>query len=236
MRTSQMKWCRWVTPQDEIEKIKNEVTYYEKVRTEIKLASGDYIDLTLYEPAMRHLIDTYIKADESEKLSSFDDLALIKLIVERGAAAVDSLPHEIKKNHEAVAETIENNVRKLIIDEQPVNPKYYEKMSTLLDELIRQRKLQVIAYEEYLARIVELTRLVDNPAESESYPDSLDTNAKRALYDNLGKFISLALVLDQEICRTKKDSWRKIRSRNGKSGSRFENMFRKTKLMRSLNW
>ena len=39
-----------------------------------------------------------------------------------------------------MAETIENNVRKLIIDEQPINPKYYEKMSELLDALIRQRK------------------------------------------------------------------------------------------------
>ena len=33
-----------------------------------------------------------------------------------------------------LAETIENNVRRLIIDETPVNPKYYEKMSKLLDE------------------------------------------------------------------------------------------------------
>ena len=33
----------------------------------------------------------------------------------------------------SVAETIENNVRRLIIDEMAVNPKYYEKMSALLD-------------------------------------------------------------------------------------------------------
>jgi type I restriction enzyme R subunit len=26
-----------------------------------------YIDLKAYEPAMRHLIDTYIRAEESEK-------------------------------------------------------------------------------------------------------------------------------------------------------------------------
>jgi type I restriction enzyme, R subunit len=29
-----------------------------------------------------------------------------------------------------VAETIENNVRRLIIDEMAVNPKYYERMSS----------------------------------------------------------------------------------------------------------
>ena len=50
--------------------------------------------------------------------------------------AVNALPEGIRENQEAVAETIENNVRKLIIDEQPINPKYYEKMSELLDALI----------------------------------------------------------------------------------------------------
>ena len=53
---------------------------------EVKLASGDYVDMKMYEPAMRHLIDTYIRAEESEKVSAFDDLTLVELIVERGEA------------------------------------------------------------------------------------------------------------------------------------------------------
>ena len=76
---------------DEIEKIKAEVDHYTKVRDEVRLASGDYIDLKAYEPAMRHLIDTYIRAEESEKISAFDDMSLIQLIVERGPDAVDAL-------------------------------------------------------------------------------------------------------------------------------------------------
>ena len=50
----------------EIETIKRETRYYENVRQEVKLASGDYIDLKLYEPAMRHMLDAYIRAEESE--------------------------------------------------------------------------------------------------------------------------------------------------------------------------
>lgn len=121
----------------EIAIIKQEVKHYEQVRTEVKLASGDYIDLKTYEPAMRHLIDSYIGAEESEIISNFDDMTLIQLIVERGANAVDALPKSIKKNPKAVAETIENNLRKLIIEQQPTNPKYFDKMSILLDELIQ---------------------------------------------------------------------------------------------------
>ena len=59
---------------------------------------------------------------------------------EPGADAVDALPKGIRNNKEAASETIKNNVRKLIIEEQPINPKYYEKMSELLDALIQQQK------------------------------------------------------------------------------------------------
>ena len=123
---------------------------------------------------MRHLLDTYIRAEESEELSTFDDLTLVELIVERGDAALDALPEDIRKNPEAVAETIENNVRRLIIDEMAVNPRYYEKMSELLDALIHQRKQEAIDYKDYLSRIVELTREVSNPQTQASYPSSID--------------------------------------------------------------
>ena len=192
----------------EIATVKAEVDHFEKVRNEVKLASGDYIDLKMYEPAMRHLIDTYIRAEESELISAFDDMSLIQLIVERGAGAVDALPKGIRESKEAVAETIENNVRKLIIDETPINPKYYETMSELLDALIEQRKQQAIDYEKYLAEIVALTKKAKNPAAGATYPAGMNTAAKRALYDNLGKDEVLATALDAEIRKTKKDDWR----------------------------
>ncbi len=192
----------------EIATIKEEVDHFDKVRNEVKLASGDYIDLKMYEPAMRHLIDTYIRAEESEKISAFDDLSLVELIVERGADAVNELPEGIRENREAVAETIENNVRKLIIDEQPINPKYYEKMSELLDALIEQRKKEVLDYQVYLARIVELTRKAKNPATGYVYPTAMDTGAKRALFDNLDKNESLALAVDHAINENRMDDWR----------------------------
>ena len=192
----------------EISTIKEDADHFDKARNEVKLASGDYIDLKMFEPAMRHLIDTYIRAEESEKISAFDDLSLIQLIVERGTDAVKELPKGIRENREAVAETIENNVRKLIIDEQPINPKYYEKMSELLDALIEQRKKEALDYQEYLAKIVELTRKAKNPATGYIYPTALDTAAKRALYDNLGKDEALAIHVDYAIRESRQDDWR----------------------------
>lgn len=192
----------------EIETLKAEVDHYEKVRNEVKLASGDYIDLKMYEPAMRHLIDTYIRAEESEKVSAFDDMSLIQLIVERGAGAVKALPEGIRKNKEAVAEAIENNVRRLIIDEQPINPKYYEKMSELLDALIEQRRQEALNYQEYLEKIVELTKKVKNPEAGGTYPKTINTPGKRALYDNLDKDEVLALAVDEAVRASRQDDWR----------------------------
>ena len=203
----------------EAQEINAEVDHYEKVRAEVKLASGDYVDMKMYEPAMRHLLDTYIRAEESEKLSGFDDLTLIQLIVERGDAAVDELPRGLRKNREAMAETIENNVRRLIIDESAVNPKYYEKMSDLLDALIFQRKQEAVEYKKYLARVVELTKMVGKPETQSSYPSRINTAALRSLYDNLDPAAycdglavdtreAKSLALDFAIRSVKKADWR----------------------------
>ena len=213
----------------EVQEIKAEVDHYEKVRQEVKLASGDYIDLKMYEPAMRHLLDTYIRAEESEQLSAFDDLTLVQLIVERGGEAIKALPEGIRGNPDAVAETIENNVRRLIIDETAVNPKYYEKMSELLDALILERKQEAMDYKAYLARLVELTKKVHSPGIQSSYPSSINTDSLRSLFDNLedAQILSVGepteqygteptmdvrgakvLALDCAIRRVKKADWR----------------------------
>ncbi|MEF3073493.1 HsdR family type I site-specific deoxyribonuclease [Methylobacter sp. Wu1] len=192
----------------DIEKIRLEVAHYEKVRDEVKLASGDLVDMKRFEPAMRHLLDMYIRADDSEQLMDFEELGLIELIVEKGFEATESLPESIRKNQDAMAETIENNVRKTIVDENPVNPKYYEQMSVLLDELIELRRQKAIEYQEYLERIRELSKRVIRPEQTTSnYPPSMDTGAKRAFYDNFGSDEVLAVKIDSAIRYTKKADW-----------------------------
>ena len=188
--------------------IAKEAQHFEQASLEVKLASGDYIDLKKYEPAMRTLIDRYISADESEKLSSFDDMSLVDLIVKKGEGVVADLPDKVKASKEATAETIENNVRRLIIDEMPTNPKYYQRMSELLDELVKRRKQDDIEYKKYLSEIVALTRQAKNPASSAHYPVSMDSKAKQALYDNLGQDEDLALAVHEAVLDSLEDDWR----------------------------
>ena len=196
----------------EIQEIKTEVTHYENVRQEIKLASGDYVDLKVYEPDMRHLLDTYIRAEESETLSNFDNIPLVQLLVEDKDSAIRTLPAGIRTNEAAIAATIENNVRRLIVDKSDINPKYYANMSKLLEELIHQRTQGAMDYRAYLSEIEALSAQVNDP-NTFTYGARINTNALQALNDNLGDATAdrreeMALAIDDAIRRTKKHDWR----------------------------
>lgn len=161
--------------------IKEEVAHYAAVREEVKLGAGENVALKQFEAGMRALLDTYIQADPSETVATFEK-GLVGLIVEHGAAAIDKLPNGIREQPEAIAETIINNVRKTIVDEHATNPKYYDKMSRLLDALIEQRRKGAVEYAEFLAKILELTAQVGGRAVG-AYPDWASTPARRALFD-----------------------------------------------------
>lgn len=189
-------------------KIKKEIDHYLKLREDIRIASGEVLDLKTYEADMRHLIDTYIQADESEKISPFDNTSLLDIISSDGIAkAISSLPEGLKSSNEAVAETIENNVRKKIIKEHLIDPAFFEKMSKLLGELIKARKENATTYEEYLQEIAELVKQV-NEGKNDETPDILVTVAQRALYNNLGKDEKLAMRIDKAVKAEKRDDWR----------------------------
>ena len=193
---------------DEVDTIREEIKDYEAIREAVKVASGDYVDMTMYDPGMRELLDMYVRANESNTLSAFDDMTLVELIVQRGQDAVKTLPESIRGSKEAVAETIENNVRKAIVDEHGVNPKYYDAMSHLLDELIAARKQETLEYEKYLEKIVELTRKVKQQDQQQGYPPTINTAARKAFYDNLDQDEALAVLLDETIRNVKKADWR----------------------------
>jgi type I restriction enzyme R subunit len=193
----------------EIGQVKHEVTHYNHLENEIKLHSGDYLDMKMYEPAMRQLLDTYIEASASQRLADFEELGLVDLIVERGLSALDQLPEEIKADPEAVAETIDNNVRRVIIDERPVNPQYYDRMSALLEALILERRQKAIDYQAYLQRIKALIDMVEAPGSGAGvrYPTSIDTRAKQSLYDNLDQNEPAAVIVNEAVLSKKKDGW-----------------------------
>jgi type I restriction enzyme R subunit len=188
--------------------IKSEVAHYANVRDEVKLGAGENVDFKQYEAGMRHLLDTYIQAKPSEVLSDFEDAGLIQLIVKLGAGAIEKLPKGIKKDPEAVAETITNNMRKVIIDERPTNPKYYDRMSELLDALLEKRRKGALDYKDYLGKLLEqAAQLGKGEGTGTVYPDWANNGARRALVDFFIPELNLAIEIDSAVRHTKPDSW-----------------------------
>ncbi len=192
----------------EIEGIKKEIDYYLKVREEIRRASGETLDLKSYEADMRHLIDTYIHADDSVTISAFDDMPLLDIIVNSGIAdAINAMPGGIKGDRDAVAETIENNVRSKIIKDHLIDPAFFEEMSKLLEAIIQERKAKAITYAEYLDKIAFIAKTVKE-GKNDSTPETLRTQGQRAIYNNIGKDEKLAVKLDKAIKVVRRDGWR----------------------------
>lgn len=191
----------------ELAEHRNEVEYAVGVRDAVRLHSGDAVDMKLYEPAMRHLIDNYIRADDSKVISHLDDISLIDLVESKGAALEDDLPPMAKRKRENIAEAIENNVRKLIIEETPINPRFYERMSELLTDLIQQRRNDAIEYAEYLERIKAMVKQA-KAGHGNEYPETVSTPGRKALYDNLENDEALTLKVDQAVRETAPFGWR----------------------------
>jgi type I restriction enzyme R subunit len=197
----------------DIEHIKKAIDRYLKLREIIRNAAGEKLDLKAYEADMRHLIDTYIEASEPRKISPFDDMPLLELIVKTGIAnAINSLPDGLKGNKDAVAETIENNVRSKIIKEHLNDPAFYAKMSALLDEIIAARKAKAIEYEEYLKQVAELAKRVEVGHAADT-PKNLDTPGKRALFNNLKQDEALAIKIDETVKHIRPDGWRGVQAK-----------------------
>jgi len=187
---------------------------------------------------MRHLIDTYIEADEPRKISPFDNMGLLELIVKSGIDnAITSQLGGLKGNRNAIAETIENNIRRKIIKEHLSDPAYYETMSALLDEIITARKAKAIEYEEYLKRIADVARRVEAGLADDTPEQLKRSPALRALYNNLkraagtrsradraaetlGEYtvsgdpvLDLAVKIDAAVRRVRPDGWRGVQAR-----------------------
>ncbi|MBK9293902.1 MAG: HsdR family type I site-specific deoxyribonuclease [Oligoflexia bacterium] len=192
----------------DIARIKGQLGLAVDLRDLIRRASGEELDLKAYEADMRHLIDNYIQADDPEKISNFDDISLLELIVKSGIAdAIVQKMGKRKVGKESSAEIIENNVRRKIIQERLNDPAYFDQMSKLLDEVIKFRKEKAENYEKYLKKIEELAKKVQT-GKSGSTPSSLKSNGQRALYNNLRNNEALALQIDNAVRSVRPADWR----------------------------
>lgn len=168
--------------------IRRETEFYADIRAAIKKHAGEELDTKPFEADMRHLLNTYIQADAAADLGDLGALSLTELIIQTGIhdAIAKKLNEKGKLSKRAIAEGIINNVRKTIIREQLTDPKFYEQMSKLLDDLIEQSRADAEAYEEFLRKAEALVQRLASTKPDSDVPVSLQGNAEATvLYNNL---------------------------------------------------
>jgi type I restriction enzyme, R subunit len=173
--------------------LQKEVESYSDLRAAIKRHSGEELDVKPFEADMRHLLNTYVQADPAADLGGLGEMSLTELIIDTGIhdAIARKLNEKGKLSRNAIAEGIINNVRKTIIRNQLTDPRFYEQMSKLLDDLIRQSRADTTAYEEFLRQAEALVKRLVAKEPDEGVPAALHGRpGATAIYNNLPRALA----------------------------------------------
>lgn len=209
----------------EIADLERETKFYTDIREAIKQYSGEELDIKPYEGEMRYLINTYILADPAENIGNLSDLSLTQAIIETGIH--DTIAQKLNKkgnlSKNAIAEGIINNVRKTIIRNQLTDPKFYDEMSKLLDDLIRQKRGDTASYEQFLKNAEALIQQLGRKQPNADVTAALHGNLEAiVLFNNLATIPSttfqcptdetekaaLALELDRTVRERAPADWK----------------------------
>ena len=181
---------------EEAKEIDQMVRDYHRTMNAIMLRSGDQTDLRGYESEMRALLDRYVRADKSEVLGKLDDVSFLDFVTSKPIGDFVKDMEEMQQTVgglEGMADVMTANIRRVINRKYDQNPLEYERLSECINRLIREMKEQAKGYMELLKEMVELAR--EMVRGKSSYPETINTEGKRALYDNTGRDEAVALRL-----------------------------------------
>jgi type I restriction enzyme R subunit len=182
--------------------LQQEVEYYGEIRSAIKKHSDEELDIKPFEADMRHLLNTYVQADPAAGLGELGEMSLTELIIHTGIhdAIARKLNEKGKLSNNAIAEGIINNVRKTIIREQLTDPRFYESMSKLLNDLIQQSRTDAAEYEEFLRKAEALVKQLNARQPDDGVPAVLHGKREATvIYHNLPSILPTDWVWAAEV-------------------------------------
>ncbi|MEM9569561.1 MAG: HsdR family type I site-specific deoxyribonuclease [Bacteroidota bacterium] len=194
-------------PKAEIKTIVQEVHQAQQLMQTIEMISGDQQDIRHYDSTMRHILDNYISAKRSKKITPFSDKPLLALIQTEG---LTNTINTLGMDEQSATSALGNNAFRAIEKNKPLNPVYYQNLSLRLEQLLLEQQLGKIAYEVYLKQMETLLEDIARTTEKAThYPRTIKTQGQRTLYDNLDQDEALALNIHQLILTKKRDQWKK---------------------------
>ncbi|WP_085992163.1 type I restriction endonuclease subunit R [Oceanobacillus senegalensis] len=198
--------------QEELQKYKKDLKFYQELRKSVKLRYSDTIDHKEYEAKMQKLMDNYISAEEVIRITNPVDI-LNEKAFEEELERLDS--------KRAKADAIRTRLSKSVSAKWDENPAYYKKFSERIQEAIQEYKDKRISEAEYLNRMKDIMKDYRKGETDDDYPDVIKENRNAQAFYGVTKDImsevkeetaeynlgGLALKMDNIIKEHQKVDW-----------------------------
>jgi type I restriction enzyme R subunit len=156
-----------------IERYKNDLAMFLKLRLAVIKRYSDRIDYKQYEGQIQKLIDTHIQTDEvitiTELVNIFDK---------------EKFDEEVEKTigDSAKADKIASRTAKHITEKMDEDPAFYKKFSEMLKEAIKAYEEHRISEIQYLQRVKDIMHSVLSRTDSDLPPELQDKDVARAFF------------------------------------------------------
>ncbi|HUF39544.1 MAG TPA: HsdR family type I site-specific deoxyribonuclease, partial [Anaerolineales bacterium] len=141
------------TPADEISRYKNDLKFFTKLRASVKRRYAETLDYAEYEPRIRKLLDMYVGTEATEQITPLVN------IFEKEAFAQEVARLETVS---ARADTIAHRTSRTIYERMDEDPVFYQRFSSLLQQVIDAYRQRRIDENAYLIRVSEIMDSVAN--------------------------------------------------------------------------
>lgn len=204
------------TAKEKIDRYKGDLKRFQKLRASVQRRYAETIDLRDYEPQIAKLLDTYVKSDTAQILTSepvdiFDTAAMNAALEELGT-----------KTSASKADTIANTMKRTITERMDQDPARYRKFSEMIEDTIQQFRMDLLSELDYYRRILELrdqlisrsdssipARLVGKEVEQAYYRITLERLSEIAIDAGDREIaVDIALMINKSICSGIVVDWR----------------------------
>ncbi len=161
------------TPEKDLERYKEDLTFFMKLRSAVIQRFSDRIDYKQYEGQIQKLIDTHVTTEKVEPITE-----LVNIFDK------DAFEDEVEKTigTAAKADKIASRTSKHITEKMEEDPAFYKKFSDMLRETISEYEIGRLTELEYLNKVKEINEQVLSKTDSDIPEELKERDVARAFY------------------------------------------------------
>ena len=152
----------------QIAEMKRDWRSFTDLRKSVRIRYQEAVDVKEFEPKIKRLLDDHVAAMPAEtviELVDIHDTGMLKAVVEETGITSASK-----------ADRIASATRRTITERMDLDPSFYERFSTLLEETIREYRDRRRSEGDYLESVVEIASKVARGHEERDVPAALRGN------------------------------------------------------------